>query len=567
MSNDLKVTLSLVDDFTQKLTGIQSRMGAFGKQIDYLNNIAGKFGFGLGIGVASTAVIGGIKDMINTAKEYAQVENQMRESLGYTSIELNKQADELGKKNLVEDKDILTVQQRLSLYTQSEDAIKKLTPAILDYAKATGKDLLTATQTVTRAIESEKGTIKGFPGHLDGVAESTERLSAVTEILNQHFHGQAVAVRNSKNEIDGIGYSLNQLKDTIAISFFGKFEERELLRYTQALDFVEKYSEASESYRKINEESYREDLILIQEYEKKIGDAKTTALKKQQEDAAEAAGKKINLTPGFKSEKDFTKDAKEKQKEAEKAAKELLKTQKDVDNQYLALIHKAEAEEIADMKAKYEIEIDLEKQYLALVHSAENAEVEDKKIRFENELRMEEDKRRAQEETMRGTVSNFRIIAEQWHEFGTAYKIAAEAQNAIDTYKSATAAYSSMAGIPYVGPVLGFAAAAAAITAGVANGAKIASQEFAIGTPYAPGGMALVGERGPERVYLPRGAKVETAGPTMAKAGGAGGVMHIHIHDAQGNVLESATQQIRSRQNADRFVSMVFNHAKKMGLN
>ena len=52
------------------------------------------------------------------------------------------------------------------------------------------------------------------------------------------------------------------------------------------------------------------------------------------------------------------------------------------------------------------------------------------------------------------------------------------AQATIDTYKSATGAYSSLSSIPIVGPVLGAAAAAAAITAGILNIKKIASTQF-----------------------------------------------------------------------------------------
>ena len=100
MSNDLKVTLSLVDDFTKKLTGIETELGAFGKQLDYLNNVAAKFGLGLGIGVGATAVKSGIEELINTAKEYAQVNNQLRTSLGYTSLELSENAELLSNKNL-----------------------------------------------------------------------------------------------------------------------------------------------------------------------------------------------------------------------------------------------------------------------------------------------------------------------------------------------------------------------------------------------------------------------------------------------------------------------------------
>ena len=48
----------------------------------------------------------------------------------------------------------------------------------------------------------------------------------------------------------------------------------------------------------------------------------------------------------------------------------------------------------------------------------------------------------------------------------------------IDTYKSAQSAYASMAGIPVAGPALGAAAAAIAVTAGLLNVKKIASQKF-----------------------------------------------------------------------------------------
>lgn len=54
-----------------------------------------------------------------------------------------------------------------------------------------------------------------------------------------------------------------------------------------------------------------------------------------------------------------------------------------------------------------------------------------------------------------------------------AYKVAASAQAAMDTYKAANASYAAMAGIPTVGPALGAAAAAAAVVAGIVNVKKI----------------------------------------------------------------------------------------------
>lgn len=64
---------------------------------------------------------------------------------------------------------------------------------------------------------------------------------------------------------------------------------------------------------------------------------------------------------------------------------------------------------------------------------------------------------------------------------------AAIAETTINTYKSATAAYSSLIGIPYIGPVLAPVAAGAAIAAGFANIQKIKSTEYQ--GAYARGGI------------------------------------------------------------------------------
>ena len=57
---------------------------------------------------------------------------------------------------------------------------------------------------------------------------------------------------------------------------------------------------------------------------------------------------------------------------------------------------------------------------------------------------------------------------------------------------------------------------------------------FANGTNNAPGGMALVGERGPELVNLPRGAQVRTASDTSRMMGGVGGNATITIVAPEG---------------------------------
>jgi tape measure domain-containing protein len=82
----------------------------------------------------------------------------------------------------------------------------------------------------------------------------------------------------------------------------------------------------------------------------------------------------------------------------------------------------------------------------------------------------------------------------------------------------ANGAAAIVAGYAQLGPVAG--SVAAGVTAGV-TAAQIAIMEenkpirpYAVGTDFAAGGMALVGERGPELVNMPRGSQVFTNGET-----------------------------------------------------
>jgi len=91
----------------------------------------------------------------------------------------------------------------------------------------------------------------------------------------------------------------------------------------------------------------------------------------------------------------------------------------------------------------------------------------------------------AQLDIMSTTAGNMvKILGEET----AAGKAMAVTQATIDTYKGATAAYSAMAGIPYVGPVLGAVAAGAAVASGLANVKAILSADASGGGGSAPSG-------------------------------------------------------------------------------
>lgn len=94
----------------------------------------------------------------------------------------------------------------------------------------------------------------------------------------------------------------------------------------------------------------------------------------------------------------------------------------------------------------------------------------------------------------------------------------------------ADAARAIIVGFAQLGPIGGaFAAVGTAVVTGIQlaamSQAKPVAPAFARGTDYAPGGMALVGEEGPELVNLPRGSRVHTAQETR---GGAAPVFNFY---------------------------------------
>jgi TP901 family phage tail tape measure protein len=69
----------------------------------------------------------------------------------------------------------------------------------------------------------------------------------------------------------------------------------------------------------------------------------------------------------------------------------------------------------------------------------------------------------------------------------------------------------------------------------------LAPPAHATGTSYAPGGMSLVGERGPEFVNIPRGSQVITADRTAGMLGKQGAALHIeHYHAGSAGPQEVA---------------------------
>ncbi|ENN99810.1 MULTISPECIES: tape measure protein [Pseudoalteromonas] len=150
----------------------------------------------------------------------------------------------------------------------------------------------------------------------------------------------------------------------------------------------------------------------------------------------------------------------------------------------------------------------------------------------------------------------FKSLGSQSKTAFKAYKAFAIAQAVINTYQGATAAFTSLASIPIVGPVLGGVAAAAAVMSGLQQVRQIKAQQPAGiahgGLDYVPNESTYVLQRG-ERVLSPKQnteisqmARRYNAGGAANDGGSSGGVT-LHITNqitVQGGANEQASQAV-----------------------
>lgn len=145
--------------------------------------------------------------------------------------------------------------------------------------------------------------------------------------------------------------------------------------------------------------------------------------------------------------------------------------------------------------------------------------------------------------TLDDTTSNLKTAL---GENNALYKAAAITQTIIETYKGAQAAFSALAPIPIVGPVLGGAAAAAAIAAGMARVGQIRSAREQGGALYA-GQASTIAERGKPEVIMPAGAsRVRTAEQMrqiMGEGGNNNGIPQISIINQTTGHIDSVQQE------------------------
>lgn len=569
MSKEISsIRAKMENDFKVANTAIKEQKGAFS---DLGNEIKGNFigaVKGMVLAYAGVAVIGKITGFLKEGreeyKEAVRVNSQLASALGYTSTALIEQADALGKKLMIDNEEIIGLQVKLANYIKNDDAVKKLTPAVLDLAAATGMDMASAANIVAKAVNDDSEELGKFKIQVDGACGSAERIDSVLAGLNSKFIGGAEAVTKSKDAFDQYGIALKDLEQDV----FKKltFGANVLFRTFSDLGRVL----AGTSIKQVTQETAKYFEDLKSNYNGEVDAAK------------EAANKKISLERSAAELKEqIRKDNLEKYKKLKEEEKKVAEETKQTfiaaytmqEESKIALMQDGMEKEFALLDLKYAMDLErykgnkimtiaLEQQYSNQAQKLiedENRKVSVSKINniiaIQNaeararQLKMSEDIKKAalDKQLAASAVSNqlgmmASLLAGQ-QKWKAAYKLLAISQALMDTFSSAQAAYKSAVSTPIIGPILGPIAATTATLAGLKNVNEIRKLET--GTAYA-GGQALVGENGPEIVNLPRGAQVYNNTQTRNMTTNA--ALNVTIMDSSGNITETVRAQLRSGQ-------------------
>ncbi len=196
--NDIQVKLVLDSDlqkqFQAQAAVVKKETSTIEKGMSGLEKSI--YGLGLTIGAAFSvkSIIAFGKASIAAYDESIVSATKLSTALGYVSDGLNEQAASLQKTTRFEDDSITSMQALLATYRLTESQIKSITPAILDYAAATGTNLESAADKVGRTITTTTNAMVREGVQMSDSSSKSERLSELTARLNDRFKGQAEAV-------------------------------------------------------------------------------------------------------------------------------------------------------------------------------------------------------------------------------------------------------------------------------------------------------------------------------------------------------------------------------------
>ena len=335
--------------------------------------------------------------------------------------------------------------------------------AAFETIKEAGKETVDVFTGVDKSYEKVAETIKNY------VSETVKSAKATIE-LNKAAELAAVQVQGLIEEYDRQAEKLRQVRDDETKTFAERIEANTRLGEVLKEQGVEMQKlvdiQVNAAQVEFNKNQSQENLIALTEAlnERKAVEAQIT---------------------GFQSEQLTNQVSLEK--ELGETKRELLLS----GLEGLAL-------ELAELQTAYDLKIEMARKAgedtTAITEKFESDQSAIKKKYEKEKETWSKMSAESQLDIMSQTAGNMvKILGEET----AAGKAMAVTQATIDTYKGATAAYASLAGIPVVGPVLGGVAAGAAIASGLANVKAILATDGGGGSAPSGGSVPTAGATAP----------------------------------------------------------------------
>jgi len=293
--------------------------------------------------------------------------------------------------------------------------------------------------------------------------------TAVVKVFEGDFAGAAESAKNAGKElldvVTGVDNSFDKAAEILPTVVDG------ISKYTKSV------TEAAKANVELNKQAQLAEVInqgLIEKY-----DRQAELLRQTRDDESKTIQERIEANTKLAELLDKQEEAMlENSKIAEKAARaQLAKDENNLEAQIAlqqALNETASIEaQITGFRSEQKMnEISLNRELKESIEEKNKAEQEGS----EESLKIEKLTTEQKLDLASNALGNISQLVGEGSKVG---KAAAIAQTTIETYKGAQSAFSSLAGIPVVGPALGAVAAAAAIAGGIAN----VKQITAIGDP------------------------------------------------------------------------------------
>ena len=233
-------------------------------------------------------VVGFMKEARTEYQTHVQQQLLLKNAIGFTSFALNEQAKALSKKLVIDDDDITKVQVKLANYVKNEDAVKRLTPAVLNLAAATGTDLNFAAQMVARSVSSSTGELARFKIKVDGASDSGQRIDSIIKGINEKMGDAAVASAQARDGFDKMGVTWKDFEKSV-----GKSKVMALWSAGTA-ELLDKWVKGMDQLMGVNDEEAKQAAVKTAAIEKEK--LEWRGLIKEQEDELSWLSKQNNPT-------------------------------------------------------------------------------------------------------------------------------------------------------------------------------------------------------------------------------------------------------------------------------